>query len=68
MTNPTETAAAAIRDHYPVFDERGHINGTVPGRGSWHCWCDRVVDTTEDEVVSHVAAVVVAALAGGVTP
>lgn len=54
--------AAVMVDHYPVFDVHGHINGTVPGRGAWECWCDLVHSTTEDEVRTHVAGEIAKAL------
>lgn len=69
-SNPigTSSAVAVIADvlteHYPAFDDRGHINGTVPGNGAWDCWCGLVIDTTQAECVAHVAEMVDAALGG----
>lgn len=46
-----------LREHLPVFDENGHINGTVPGQGAWDCWCGMVCNASEDDVLAHVADV-----------
>ncbi|USH44421.1 hypothetical protein IGNATIUSPATJAC_61 [Mycobacterium phage IgnatiusPatJac] len=59
-----ELISDTMTEHYPVFDERGHINGTVPGRGSWSCWCDWVVDATFEECVTHASAKIDEALGG----
>ncbi|AEJ92512.1 hypothetical protein SEA_INCA_41 [Mycobacterium phage Inca] len=59
-----ELISDTMTEHYPVFDERGHINGTVPGRGSWSCWCDGVVDATFEECVTHASAKIDEALGG----
>lgn len=69
-SNPigTSSAVAVIADvlteHYPAFDDRGHINGTVPGNGAWDCGCGLVIGTTQAECVAHVAEMVDAALGG----
>lgn len=56
--------ADTLHKHYPVFDSGGHINGTVPGKGAWDCFCYEVYNTTLEAVIEHQAEAVVDALGG----
>lgn len=58
-----ELVVSLIDDHRPVFDEQGHISGTVPGRGAWECTCG--ISGTYDEVVLHAARAILDALKAG---
>ncbi len=64
LTDEQRVIDRVLEDCYPVFDPDGHINGTVPGRGAWDCYCGMVVNTTEAEVRAHVAVEIDKALGG----
>lgn len=55
MSEVIDRIAGVLRTCSPMFDEAGHINGTVPGRGAWDCWCGEIVNATHDAVLAHVA-------------
>ncbi|BBY48376.1 hypothetical protein MARA_18440 [Mycolicibacterium arabiense] len=45
----------ALHEHAPAFDERCHVNGTVPGRGAWGCTCGLIANATHRDAQAHVA-------------
>lgn len=62
--SPLETQIAEVlREHRPVYDPDGHINGTIPGSVDvYDCWCGLVVNATLTDCTAHQASVVAAAL------
>jgi hypothetical protein len=63
MSSIEQRIAEVLREHWPVRDPNGHINGTVPNSVAvYDCWCESITNTTHDAVTDHVASVLAAEL------